>query len=151
MTTALFQDLFDYNFATNQNFIDILTKEDKASTQACSFLSHILNAHQIWINRVQAEGEPYGVWQEHPSKNWSSINQDLFDRTSKYLKSSQPELSLNRKVKYQNTKGMAFENTLQDIYFHIINHSTHHRAQIALLLRQNGIAPPVSDYIFYKR
>ncbi|MGK7396080.1 MAG: DinB family protein [Candidatus Cyclobacteriaceae bacterium M3_2C_046] len=35
--------------------------------------------------------------------------------------------------------------------YHIINHSTYHRAQIALISRQQLVIPPNSDYIFFKR
>jgi uncharacterized damage-inducible protein DinB len=54
-------------------------------------------------------------------------------------------------IHYQNSKGDKYQNTIRDILLHIINHSTHHRAQIAFILRQQGNPPPISDYIFYKR
>ena len=50
-----------------------------------------------------------------------------------------------------NSKGETFSNKIKDILFHIINHSTYHRAQIATDLKQNGIEPINTDYIFYKR
>lgn len=151
MTSSFFRELFEYNFATNQDFISILTKEEKVPAQAISFFDHILNAHQIWLQRVKLDGETFSTWQNHAKAEWPSINQYLFQRTLGFLEASESDFQLTRIVKYQNSKGDAFENTLQDIYFHIINHGTHHRSQIALLLRQHDIAPPVSDYIFYKR
>jgi uncharacterized damage-inducible protein DinB len=33
----------------------------------------------------------------------------------------------------------------------VVNHGTHHRAQIALLLREAEIAPPATGYIYYLR
>jgi uncharacterized damage-inducible protein DinB len=44
-----------------------------------------------------------------------------------------------------------FSNTIKDILFHMINHSTHHRAQIAMDMRNNKLEPLPLDYIFYKR
>jgi uncharacterized damage-inducible protein DinB len=44
-----------------------------------------------------------------------------------------------------------FTNTIKDILFHIINHSTNHRGQIAVDFRNNGLEPLVLDYVFYKR
>ena len=58
---------------------------------------------------------------------------------------------LNEKVDYSNSKGVVFSNDVVDILQHLIIHGQHHRAQIALLLRQNGIEPPTTDYIFYIR
>ncbi|QLH28398.1 MAG: hypothetical protein HWD63_02710 [Candidatus Parvibacillus calidus] len=39
---------------------------------------------------------------------------------------------------------------MKDIIFHIINHSTYHRGQIAMEFRQSGLEPLNTDYIFYK-
>jgi uncharacterized damage-inducible protein DinB len=35
--------------------------------------------------------------------------------------------------------------------FHIVNHSTNHRGQIAVDFKSNGITPLGLDYIHYKR
>lgn len=40
---------------------------------------------------------------------------------------------------------------IKDIMFHIVNHSTYHRAQIATELKDHGIEPLKTDYILYKR
>ncbi|TNF76236.1 MAG: damage-inducible protein DinB, partial [Bacteroidetes bacterium] len=57
----------------------------------------------------------------------------------------------DRRIIYENTEGRSFSNTLQDILFHIVNHSTHHRGQITMDFRKNGMDPPLLDYILYKR
>lgn len=54
-------------------------------------------------------------------------------------------------IGYKTSKGDAFQNTVKDILFHIINHSTYHRGQIAANCKEYGIEPLMSDYIFYKR
>ncbi|MGZ5281453.1 MAG: DinB family protein [Bacteroidia bacterium] len=52
---------------------------------------------------------------------------------------------------YVNSQGERFENSLQDVLFHLINYGTHHRAQISTLFRQNDMAPPAADYFFWVR
>ena len=37
------------------------------------------------------------------------------------------------------------------IMIHLVNHSSYHRAQIAMLLRQNGFEPVNTDFITYDR
>ena len=54
-------------------------------------------------------------------------------------------------VHYTNTNGQAFDNSVRDILFNVINHSTYHRGQIAREFREYGPEPLVTDYIFYKR
>ena len=39
--------------------------------------------------------------------------------------------------------------TLADLIQHILNHSTYHRGQVVLLLRQVGQQPPATDYRFF--
>ena len=56
-----------------------------------------------------------------------------------------------KRIDYENSEGRLFNNTVQDILFHIINHSTHHRGQISTDFRQNGLEPLQLDYVFYKR
>jgi uncharacterized damage-inducible protein DinB len=36
--------------------------------------------------------------------------------------------------------------TLGELIHHALNHSTYHRGQVALLLRQLGHTPPFTDY-----
>jgi uncharacterized damage-inducible protein DinB len=38
---------------------------------------------------------------------------------------------------------------VEDILWHVLQHEVRHTAQIALLLRQAGIAPPTLDLLFY--
>ena len=150
-STQLVQDLFAYNEHANQQFIEILSSLETAPEKAIGFIDHIFNAHQIWLNRIQMEAPNFGVWQPHDPNKWFELNEQLHQRTRTYLDADPANRSLDATISYQNSKGQSFTNALKDIYFHVINHSTHHRSQIALLLRQNKIIPPASDYIFYKR
>jgi uncharacterized damage-inducible protein DinB len=47
--------------------------------------------------------------------------------------------------------GDTYTNSVQEILFHIINHSTYHRGQIMAQLRESGLEAISTDYIFYKR
>jgi len=57
-------------------------------------------------------------------------------------------LKKNRILEYEGEK---LANNIKDIVVHVINHSTYHRAQIALLVRQSGGEPAKTDYIVYQR
>jgi uncharacterized damage-inducible protein DinB len=56
-----------------------------------------------------------------------------------------------RLISYKSLRGDAFENKLIDILGHVINHSTHHRAQAGQYLKIAGTDLPITDYIFYLR
>jgi uncharacterized damage-inducible protein DinB len=60
-------------------------------------------------------------------------------------------IALESTVNYSNSKGAHFQNSVRDVFYHIINHSSYHRAQIATLFKQGGLEPINTDYIFFKR
>ena len=58
---------------------------------------------------------------------------------------------LNSPIHYRNTKGKEFSNSVDDILYHIINHSTYHRGQLMSELKSQGVMPISTDFIFFKR
>lgn len=142
------QQLFDYNFYCNKKLIAQCGSQDKIPENCTRLFSHILNAHHIWNQRILGVPTAYTVWQEHPFENWEDIHYDN-QRTSFEIITNANDL--NKRVEYENSQGRTFANDLQDILFHIVNHSTHHRGQILMDFRNSGIIPESLDYIFYKR
>lgn len=59
--------------------------------------------------------------------------------------------NLEELISYSNSKGEMFSNTIDDVLFHVINHSTYHRAQIATDLKIAQIESANTDYILYRR
>ncbi|MBQ4913574.1 damage-inducible protein DinB [Maribacter sp. MMG018] len=145
---VFFNELFDYNFYCNKKIIDECVKLGKAPEKSQELFSHILNAHHIWNSRILGKPSEYDVWQKHDIKDWSDIHYEN-QRNSFEITTNADEF--DKRIDYENSKGRLFTNTLQDMLFHIINHSTAHRGQILTDFRNNGVDPIVMDYIFYKR
>ena len=142
------KELFEYNHHINQKLGNIFDKyPDKISEKAIKLYSHILNAHQIWNHRIEPLKSISGVWEIHLIQECKDIDRKNYDQSLHLL----DNLTLDDKINYTNTRGDKFCNNIRDIFFHIINHSTYHRGQIATEFRQVGIEPLVTDYIFYKR
>lgn len=116
--------------------------------KSIELFSHILNAHHIWNARVTGKKSEYKVFQVHEVKDWGDIHYEN-QRKSFEITSRADDFDL--RIDYENSKGRLFTNNLQDVLFHIINHSTHHRGQISTNFRANDIEPIPFDYIFYKR
>lgn len=142
-----FQDYLEYNQHFNQllieNFIDNNLIWDEKSK---NLLNHILNAHQIWNARILNQNK-FEVWQINSNNKLLNINSENLINSSKILDEREPD----EIITYQNSKGITFENSIQEIFFHFINHSTYHRGQIAMLMKEVGLEPLNTDYIFYKR
>ncbi|MDG3584117.1 DinB family protein [Galbibacter pacificus] len=142
-----FKELFEYSHHFNQELSDIfIDKPDKTSEKAVKLFNHLLNAHQIWNNRINPEQPTFGVWELHDTKDLKNIDKINYEQTMQIL----DKFDLNGNLNYTNTKGQVFNNSIQNICFHIINHSTYHRGQIATEFKLHGIEPLVTDYILYK-
>ena len=143
-----FEELFRYNQHCNQQLIDIFEREAaRVDEKSVALFSHILNAHHIWNNRIRGRKTEYGVWDGHAIPAFDVINRRNHEETWSILAAA----DLTAPIAYQTTAGKPFANTVRDTLFHVINHSTYHRGQLASLCRQNGMEPPITDYIFYKR
>lgn len=139
--------LLEYNFWANDLFITRAKSQGHIPPQIERQISHLLAAHQIWLVRINGRGTIPSVWENIDLGSWEGINIELYNETSDLLKS----ISTGKTISYKNSRGESFKNTFLEIIQHVLNHSTHHRAQVALLMRQNDILPPQSDYIFYLR
>jgi uncharacterized damage-inducible protein DinB len=99
------------------------------------------------ITEYAKKTHDFGVWQLHNSEDLKNIDRENYLKTLEILE----QYEIDQKVTYTNLKGQTFSNSIRDILFHVINHSTYHRGQIASELKQCGIDPIVSDFIFYSR
>lgn len=145
---SFLKELFEYNQESNEKWMVLFEKRTPTpSIRAVELFNHILNAHQIWNNRIEAGERLYGVWQIHEISELRTIHEKNFARTLQLLY----DLDLTRLISYTNSKGAHFTNSVRDILFHVVNHSTYHRAQLATEFKQLGTTPPATDFIFYKR
>ncbi|KAF2518709.1 damage-inducible protein DinB [Flavobacterium salilacus subsp. salilacus] len=144
---SFFKELFDYTYHYNSQIIASLMADSAIHKKSVLLLNHTINAHEIWNARIMGKTADVGVW------NMRSINVLQEQNKINYENSLQisDTFDLDDIIQYTNSKGMPFQNSVRDILFHIINHSTYHRGQIASYYKQEGGTPIVSDYIFHKR
>jgi uncharacterized damage-inducible protein DinB len=143
-----FIELFEYNHHYNQKLGDVFNNNSvKTSEKAIRLYNHILNAQQIWNNRIEPRQTVFGIYEIHPIEDCKNIDKINYNHSLLILE----KFDLSHSINYSTFQKQPFNNKLRDILFHIINHSTYHRAQIATEFRQNGLDPLVTDYIFYKR
>ncbi len=140
--------LYDYNFQANKTLIENLKDLPEESADLDRIFSHILNAHHIWNKRILKEKPAFGVWDIHSWEEWSEIHydnqRDSFEVLSRYE-------TMERRVEYQNSRGEEHVSTLDQILYHIINHSTQHRGQLLMKMRERGMDPLSLDLIHYKK
>lgn len=140
-------DFFNYNFWCNEELIKVIApRTNDFPPRVQEVMSHILNSHIFWNNRCT--GKPDNDrWIIHPPEDLMDINEENHEITNSIL----TKRDLAEEISFKNSKDGISTVTLGDIYFHLSNHGTYHRGQLALLFRQSGVAEPLrTDYIFYK-
>jgi uncharacterized damage-inducible protein DinB len=143
--------LFDYNRWANTQVLHALRAADDIPERALALFSHVLRAQDHWYGRVEdTDHAQLDFWTTDSLADCAERLAASTERWQAVLDDCAAD-GLDRAVAYTNSKGVAHENTLRDVCTHVVNHGTHHRSQIALVLRQAGLTPPATDYIFYLR
>lgn len=147
---AYFIRLFNYDCHTNLKFADLMLTRPQMQEPA-TLMSHMLAAQQIWLQRCMDNTLPAApVWPQLPMDSFREVIENNYACWIAFIEDMQTN-AFERSISYTTSRGEKFENKLIDILTHVINHGTHHRAQIGRHLKLSGVELPVSDYILYIR
>ena len=112
----------------------------------------LLSAQQVWYHRCKLL-PPFGgaLWPDSTTDTFEQLINDNHKAWIEFI-DNLDEDDFEKRIAYQNSKGDAFNDKLVDILGHLINHGTHHRAQIGQHLKLAGLESlPVLDYIGFVR
>jgi uncharacterized damage-inducible protein DinB len=146
-----FLKLIDYDHHTNQTLVQLIIEAGEPE-KAVKLMAHMLAAQQVWLTRCKYLPPPgSNLWPDWQAGTFEQIINDNHGAWVEYL-SGLDHSAFENIVHYKNTRDDIFDNKLEDIMAHLINHGTHHRAQIGQELKLAGVEKlPITDYIFYIR
>lgn len=123
-----------------------------AFKRAVGIFGHIQSARHEWLARLgRIERRPWVMFPEW-SVEAAAADAARLDRAWAEYLSVLTDAELDDEVKYSSTEGKPWVSLRRDILTHVYNHSTYHRGQIAVLVRQAGGTPPDStDFIVQSR
>lgn len=143
----ILEEMNAYNARVNADFVRHLMQENPSSERIATLMSHIISAHQIWLERMTGRSMSVKVFEIRPYSELLEQIESNKRITSEILS----ERSLSDGITYVNTKRQRFSNTIKEMFLHLFNHSSYHRGQINQLLVAEGKSAMVSDYIVYNR
>jgi uncharacterized damage-inducible protein DinB len=117
--------------------------------KAVYLFSHLINSQNKWMAGIMNKPD-------QSKHEWFSPVYDINELETKWEKSindwlnfleGKTEQELEEEIIYEFGKIGKFGAKIIDTALQLNYHSIHHRAQIAMLLRQQNIAPPFVDYI----
>jgi len=143
------RQLFAYNDWANRRIITAL-KENK-SERARKILAHLLVTEKEYFERLYGKDSTgFDFWQDLYLEDCEKLARETADACEKLLRKFEEE-SLGGIATYKTSEGIAYKNTYRELLTHVLVHSSIHRGNIILKMREEGFAPPKIDYIIYLR
>lgn len=153
--------LFDYTSWANHLTLDAAEEikvEEQLFDRGVSHQSihgtllHMLFAEWVWLNRWKGNSPSDALnAEDYPDlasvrKYWLQIEAER----EEFLNGLTDE-SLLAGTTYKDLAGNEYTNPLGLLMQHVVNHATLHRGQVVAMIRQLGIKPPATDFLFYFR
>ena len=146
-----FYRLFAYDLWANRRVYASVAELKESPAKAVEWLGHIMHTQQFVYEVLNGRDGSYLndapdltlaeslEWIERLGKQWPE-----------YL-AARTEEELAGDIEFRNSRGAMDKRRVLDLLFHAINHSTYHRAQIALSVREAGGSPAVTEFTAFVR
>jgi uncharacterized damage-inducible protein DinB len=140
---------FEYDDWANRRTIEAL--EVSPSERSLRILAHILITKQEYFDRLGGKDSTgFEFWPDLDLKGCRELA-DATNRNFRELLAASDESGLDQLASYKTSEGVPYENNYRDLLTHVLIHSSIHRGNIVLKMREEGLEPPKIDYIIYLR
>ena len=141
-------ETFLFNDRANKNMLKKINElPDK---QGCiKFFSHLINSQNKWMARILRDfSSPQMSWWDpvYPFEQLEEKWNESLNAWIDFLQSKIEE-EIFEEVEFTGYDGGKWKARLVDIALQLNYHSIHHRAQMQMLIREQGIEPDFIDYI----
>lgn len=148
-TVTHIRGLFEYDDWANRRIIAALN--NSSSDKSRRILAHILITKQEYFDRLGGKDSTgFDFW---PDLDLEACRRLAETTKTHYaaLFNSIDESGLEQIASYKTSEGVPYENSFRDLLTHVLVHSSIHRGNIVLKMREEGLEPPKIDYIIYLR
>ena len=159
MRVADLDRLYDYGYWANRKLLTALaqlTPEQFVAPVAGSYgsirntLVHTMSAEWGWIDRCggQARGAALKA-EQYPTVDALEESWRMVEGYMRTFLAGLRDADLARPISFALGGGPTQEMALGDLLTHAAIHAVHHRAQVALMLRELGFTPGNFDFLIY--
>ncbi len=121
-----------------------------SQTEALPLFGHVLAAEHLWLCRLESREPGVAVWPTISIGECEALAGENARGYQLYLEKL-GETGLAAMVRYRNSKGDEYTNSVLDILTHVVIHGAYHRGQVARVIGRAGGQTPNTDYIAYIR
>ncbi len=141
-------ETFDFNDYSNKNMLKKINGlMDK--TDCIKFFSHLINSQNKWMARILRDSKaPQMSWWD-PVYLYGQLEEKWNESLATWINllRNKTEQEIFEEVEFIGYDGGKWKTRLVDIALQLNYHSIHHRAQMQMLIRQQGVEPDFIDYI----
>ncbi len=146
-----FKGLFKFNEWANHRYLVCLEEADVKNDRLPILLGHLISSQIVWLHRIKdLPTSPFPLWEHYKLRELRSMLEESTTNWTNYLEDHRFE-TFEEMIFYKNSKGVKYENTIGQIITHVIHHGTYHRSQMAVLMKEENLIPPITDFIAYAR
>lgn len=153
--------LYDYTNWANHLILDAveaINVEEQMRDRGVSYQSmhgtllHMLFGEWVWLRRWEGHspGTPLRVEDFPDLGSIRNYWQQIEAERAAFIAGLTDE-ALQNDLTYKDTAGNEYKNPLGWLMQHAVNHATLHRGQVVAMIRQLGIKPPATDFLFFFR
>jgi uncharacterized damage-inducible protein DinB len=144
-----FLKLYHYNAWSNKRVLNCLKRQQIRDEKILTLMGHIVAAQFLWLHRIKGLPPPdVKLWGIYTLDQVLGMAEEAGKKWIEFVESTD---NFDRELTYTNYINELYTNNVEMIMIHLVNHSSYHRAQIAMLLRQKGFEPINTDFITYDR
>ena len=143
------RDLYRYDDWANGRTLGAL--RDQSSDRSRRLLAHILITKQEYFERLSGKDSTgFDFWPDLSIDECGTLA-DSTHASYLQLLDSGDESVLEATATYKTSEGVPHTNTYRELLTHVLFHSSIHRGNIVLRMREEGLEPPKIDYILFLR
>ena len=148
-TIEQLRQLYNYNDWANRRMITAL--KENCSEQMRKILAHLLITEREYFERLYGkDSKGFDFWPDLTLEECGALAREVAESYEKLLRRFEEE-GLDLTARYRTSEGVWCENTFREMLTHVPFHSSIHRGNIMLKIREAGLTPPKIDYIIYLR
>ncbi len=148
-TVEHLRELFAYNDWANRRIVAAL--KSSPGVKARKIFAHLLITEKEYYARLYGKDSTgFDFWQDLSLEDCAYLAKENAENYERILKRFDDE-GLGQVAKYKTSEGVANQNTFRELLTHVLFHSSIHRGNIILKMREENLAPPKIDYIIYLR
>ena len=140
---------FEYDDWANRRTLAALG--NATSSRSLQVLAHLLITKQEYFERLDGKDSTgFDFWPDLTIEGCRELARSTHENYARLLTGADESL-LETTARYKTSEGTPYENTYRDLLTHVLLHSSIHRGNIVLKMREEGLEPPKIDYILYLR